>query len=90
VILLHDVYAGAAHAWLNCQHLVRTFELTVDLRADVPAGLAVLRMPRAKVPHGLRVVRSSIVTAGRAAFDDTILHARRAVGRALRHTGLRK
>jgi predicted O-methyltransferase YrrM len=89
VILLHDVLSGAAKAWRNCDHLVRTFELAVDLRAEVPAGLAILRIPHGAVPRRLSVMRSSAITTGRAAFDDAILHTRRAIGRFLRHVGLR-
>jgi hypothetical protein len=89
VILLHDVDAGAAQAWRNCQHLVRTFQLEVELRADVPAGLAILRVPCGAVRRRLRVVQSSAVATGRAVIDDFILHARHAVGRGLRRAGLR-
>ena len=89
VILLHDVLSGAAKAWRNCDHLVRTFELAVDLRAEVPAGLAILRIPHGAVPRRLRMMRSCAITIGRAAFDDAILHTQHAIGRALRHAGLR-
>jgi hypothetical protein len=89
VILLHDVHAGAAQAWCNCQHLVHTFNLAVELRADVPAGLAIVRIPRFTVPGRLRMMRSSAITASRAAVDDAVLYARRAVGSSLRRAGLR-
>ncbi|MBZ5684402.1 MAG: class I SAM-dependent methyltransferase [Acidobacteriia bacterium] len=89
VILLHDVLSGAAKAWRNCGHLVRTFELVVEVRADVPAGLAILRIPHSVVPRRLLVMRSSMITIGRSAFHDTILHTRHAIGRFLRHVGLR-
>ena len=89
VILLHDVLSGAAKAWRNCYDLVRTFDLAVDLRTDVPAGLAILRIPRGASPRRLRVMRSNAITAGRAAIDDAILHARHTVGRGLRRVGLR-
>jgi hypothetical protein len=89
VILLHDVHSGAANAWRKCHHLVRTFGLAVDLTADVPAGLAILRIPRSAVTRRLTVMRSMAITAGRAAMDDAILHARHTVGRGLRRVGLR-
>jgi methyltransferase family protein len=89
VILLHDVHAGAAQAWRNCQHLVRTFNLAVELRADVPAGLAILRIPCSRVTGRLRMMGSSAIAACRAAVDDAILYARRVVGSGLRRAGLR-
>jgi len=90
VVLLHDVYSGAATAWRNCSHLVRTFGLEVDLRADVPSGLAILRIPSGVRPGRLKMISSCAITAGRATKDDAIFHARRAVGRVLRRVGLRK
>jgi hypothetical protein len=89
VIFLHDVHAGAASAWRNCSHLVRTFGLQVDVRADVPAGLAILRVPFGVRPRRLTMISSWTITAGRVAKDDAILHTRRAVGRFLRKVGLR-
>jgi SAM-dependent methyltransferase len=89
VILLHDVLAGAADAWRHCHHLVRSFGLAVELRSDVPAGLAVLRIPGSRVPGRLTVTRSSAITAGRAAIGDATLGMRRAVGKGLRRLGWR-
>jgi predicted O-methyltransferase YrrM len=89
VVLLHDVHSGAARAWRNCNHLVRTFGLEVDLRAEVPAGLAILRIPSDVRPRRFKMISSCAITAGRVAKDDAILHTRRAVGRFLRRVGLR-
>jgi predicted O-methyltransferase YrrM len=87
-ILLHDVRAGAARAWRECQHLVRTFNLSVELREDVPAGLAVLRVPRGgEPPNAARVAASRAKSMARSAVFDALRG--RGIGPLLRGLGLR-
>jgi hypothetical protein len=87
-ILLHDVRAGAARAWRDCQHLVRTFNLTVDMRDDVPAGLAILWMPADAAPPAMvRLAWSRARTMARSLVLDALRGS--AVGRTLRRLGLR-
>jgi len=80
----------AAGVWRDCQHLVRAFGLAVEIRQDVPAGLAILRVPPVAVVQGWpSLARSWAIVTGRAMSGDAIRGASRAAGRLLRRVGLR-
>lgn len=74
VILLHDVLAKAAAAWVDCVKVAERYGCSWEIRADVPAGLAIVRTPPRR--RRLRAMAASARLSAR--------YAVRRINRALR------